>query len=145
MSIVYPKKLSPVHFIKLELKDGNKIITDNFYWRGNEYQEYSDLSNMLPADLQYSLYWEKSGGKVFLTVDIKNVGKNIALMTRLKVLRDRSKERVLPVYYSDNYFSLLPGETKQVILEFNAKDLQGENPVLGIEGWNLDYMEMVEF
>ena len=145
MSIVYPKKLSPVHFIKLELKDGNKIIADNFYWRGNEYQEYSDLSNMLPADLQYSLYREKSGGKVFLTVDIKNAGKNIALMTRLKVLRDRSKERVLPVYYSDNYFSLLPGESKQVILEFNAKDLQGENPVLGIEGWNLDYMEMVKF
>ena len=145
MSIVYPKKLSPVHFIKLELKDGNKIIADNFYWRGNKYQEYSDLSNMLPADLQYSLYREKSGGKVFLTVDIKNAGKNIALMTRLKVLRDRSKERVLPVYYSDNYFSLLPGETKQVILEFNAKDLQGENPVLGIEGWNIDYMEIVEF
>ena len=83
--------------------------------------------------------------RYFLTVDIKNAGKNIALMTRLKVLRDRSKERVLPVYYSDNYFSLLPGETKQVILEFNAKDLQGENPVLGIEGWNIDYMEIVEF
>ena len=66
-------------------------------------------------------------------------------MTHLKVLRGRSKERVLPVYYSDNYFSLLPGETKQVILEFNAKDLQGENPVLGIEGWNIDYMEIVGF
>mgnify|MGYP007012993534 FL=1 len=32
-----------------------------------------------------------------------------------------------------------------MILEFNAKDLQGENPVLGIEGWNIDYMEIVEF
>ena len=36
-----------------------------------------------------------------------------------------------------NYFSLVPGETKQIELEFYKKDLTGENPVIIIEGWNI--------
>jgi exo-1,4-beta-D-glucosaminidase len=44
---------------------------------------------------------------------------------------------VLPVFWEDNYFSLLPGEKKTVKVEFDAKNLDGDKPLLKVEGWNV--------
>src|SRR5260370_27422036 len=79
-----------------------------------------------------------SGTTHMITVRVTNAGANVALTIRLKLLRSASGERVLPTYYSDNYFSLLPGEAKQVTLEFEEKYLAGEAPKLVAEGWNVD-------
>jgi hypothetical protein len=48
---------------------------------------------------------------------------------------------VLPVFWSDNYFSLLPKEKRVLKAEFNAEDLKGETPVLAIDGWNIEHTE----
>jgi hypothetical protein len=64
-------------------------------------------------------------------------------MIRLKLAGVRSGRRVLPVFYEDNYFALLPGETKAVRIEVDAKYLQGENPKLLCEGWNIVPSEIV--
>jgi hypothetical protein len=66
----------------------------------------------------------------------------VALMIRLKVIRARSGERVLPVFYEDNYFSLLPGESRTVSMEFAAADLAGEPPGLAVSGWNISPQEI---
>ena len=58
-------------------------------------------------------------------------------MVRLKVIRAKSGERVLPVYCEDNYFSLLPGESRTISIQFAVVDLAGEQPKLAIEGWNI--------
>ena len=47
--LTFPEGLSPVHFIKLKLKDGQgATVSENFYWRGTTYERYADLKN-LPA------------------------------------------------------------------------------------------------
>ena len=46
-------------------------------------------------------------------------------------------EEILPVFWDDNYFSLLPGETKEVTAEFAAADLNGKPPALEVGGWNV--------
>ena len=43
-----------------------------------------------------------------LTVTLHNPTANIALMAHLQLRRQKSGERVLPVFYSDNYVSLVP-------------------------------------
>jgi hypothetical protein len=58
-------------------------------------------------------------------------------MTRLKVTRRVSGARVLPVFYEDNYISLLPGEKRSVSLTFATINLAGEAPQLSVEGWNV--------
>ena len=40
------------------------------------------------------------------------------------------------MFYSDNYFSLMPGESKTVTVEFNPKYLRGGQPVFRLSGWN---------
>jgi mannosylglycoprotein endo-beta-mannosidase len=47
-------------------------------------------------------------------------------------------DRVLPVYYSDNYVSLAPGESRIITIQAAAADLIGEAPRVVIDGWNVD-------
>jgi len=42
--------------------------------------------------------------------------------------------RILPVHYSDNYFSLVPGETTTIKISFEAP--QGVAPRVTLNGWN---------
>jgi beta-mannosidase len=55
----------------------------------------------------------------------------------LQLHRQNSGERVLPVYYSDNYVSLAPGEARTISIEAAASDLQGQTPLVMIDGWNI--------
>ena len=136
-TVAYPENLSDVHFIKLELKRGAEVLSENFYWRGKVYQEYSDLANMKKVTLQSSVTQSNVNDTITLTAKIANPSSDVALMIRLKPVKDQSRERILPVFYSDNYFSLLPGESKVVTLEFDRKYLGGESPFVVMEGWNI--------
>lgn len=44
--------------------------------------------------------------------------------------------RILPVHYSDNYFSLVPGETMTVKISFEVPP--GVSPRVSLHGWNFD-------
>ena len=45
--------LSDVYFIKLELHDKQgKLISNNFYWHGNEYLDYTALNSLYEVDLE---------------------------------------------------------------------------------------------
>ncbi|XP_071694799.1 mannosylglycoprotein endo-beta-mannosidase-like [Rutidosis leptorrhynchoides] len=53
--------------------------------------------------------------------------------------RDHKKgedTRILPVHYSDNYFSLVPGEKMVVIISFDVP--KGVTPRITLHGWNYD-------
>jgi hypothetical protein len=43
---------------------------------------------------------------------------------------------VLPAYFSDNYVSLLPGETRSVTITA-PKDAAGSSPSVKLRGWNV--------
>ena len=57
-------------------------------------------------------------------------------MAHLQLRRRSTDERVLPVYYSDNYVSLLPGESKTISIEAAQGDLGGDVPRVALDGWN---------
>jgi hypothetical protein len=57
-------------------------------------------------------------------------------MTHVQLRRQRSGERVLPVYYTDNYISLVPNESRTFTVEADLTDLKGERALLLVDGWN---------
>jgi hypothetical protein len=48
---------------------------------------------------------------------------------------------VLPVFYSDNYFSPASGESRKLIVETATGDIAG-GPVLMLDGYNVDVMPL---
>jgi Exo-beta-D-glucosaminidase Ig-fold domain/Glycosyl hydrolase 2 galactose-binding domain-like/F5/8 type C domain/Glycosyl hydrolases family 2 len=133
----FPAGLSSVHFIKLTLKQGSRIISDNFYWRGLEYGNYRELRNMPKTRLETTTKVQRSGDDWLLTTSLRNTTSTPALMVRLKVIGNKSGERILPVFFSDNYVSLMPGEEKTITMKLYNSDTRGEKPEVEISGFNL--------
>ena len=80
---------------------------------------------------------KKTGKEWLMRAVLKNETQTPALMLRLKVASEKSGRMLLPVFYSDNYFSLLPGEVKEVNIRLYDADTYGEKPVLEVSGFNL--------
>jgi predicted GH43/DUF377 family glycosyl hydrolase len=139
-AVTFPSALSPVHFVKLELRDGQgHLLSDNFYWRSTPAQEddFRALDTLPTVSLTVTAIRHDTGGKCFLAVTLHNPTKSIALMAHVQLRKAHSNQRVLPVFYSDNYVSLTPGATKTLTVEAQKADLGGEQPLLVLDGWNV--------
>jgi hypothetical protein len=138
--VQFPAALTATHFLKLELRgpQGN-LISSNFYWRGQPgYPDLlSDLNSLPTVALQAQVEGKDADGNRLLTVTVHNPTANIALMAHLQLRRQHSGERVLPVYYSDNYISLVPNETRTITIEAAQKDFNGEDALVVFDGWNV--------
>jgi exo-1,4-beta-D-glucosaminidase len=77
------------------------------------------------------------GGDKEITVTLRNPGKQIAFFIELSVRGDKSGRTIVPVFWDDNYVSLLPGASKTIRATFAAADLGDEKPVFSFKGWNV--------
>ena len=68
---------------------------------------------------------------------LTNPTATVAVLIRVKAQDALTGRRVLPAFYSDNYFSLLPGETKTVRVQFGGGATRGRPVRLAVEGWNI--------
>ncbi len=135
--IEFTESLSAVHFIKLTLTESEKVISENFYVRGLEDGNYQALNNLPKVKLESNTTIEKSSDSWELASTLKNTTDTPVLMVRLNVVGAKSGERILPVFYSDNYVSLMPGEEKVITMNLKNEDTQGEQPTVKISGFNL--------
>lgn len=126
--------------MKLTLTNRGKVVADNFYWTEDSTGTCLSLNDLEPVHPRITLKKSAENGKVVLRAVVSNASKGVALMTRLKVRERTTGKRVLPVIYSDNYISLLPGESRYVDVEYEDP---GRPTVLAVEGWNIVPEEIV--
>lgn len=120
--------LTPVHFVKLELKDvkGN-LVSDNFYWRGRT-SDFTSLNTMPLANLTTDTTIHLNGKKSSIDAVVTNSNTAVAFTIRVQVVNAATGGQVLPVYMNDNYFTLLKGEHKNLHIEFDEALLNGAKP-----------------
>jgi len=153
-----PDGLSTTYFLKLQLHDAaGKLVSDNFYWlstkpdtlewaerKDTDYtpqKDFGDLTglNSLPkAKVTIAKSTRASGSNQWVTVSVANTGDRVAFLVHPRLTRGKNGDDVVPVFWSDNYFSLLPGEKKSVTAQFDSSSLAGAPPKLVVDGWNLD-------
>lgn len=136
----FPAGVSPVHFVKLELRDAQgRLVSENFYWRHTPQGagDYRALNTLPTAALDATARRHDNGGKCLVSVTLSNPTNTIALLAHLQLRRQHSGQRVLPVYYNDNFMSLLPGESRTIEIEAAASDLGGDEPLVMVDGWNV--------
>ncbi len=153
-----PEGLTPAYFLKLQLRDAaGKLVSDNFYWLSTKpdvldwagrkdtvytpQKEFGDLTglNGLPkAKVAITKTIRATGRDSSLTVMTKNLSASVAFMVHLRLTWGKSGEDVTPIFWSDNYFSLLPGEKKTVAARFDLSSLDGAAPELVVDGWNVE-------
>ena len=129
--------LTDTYFIKLNLTRNGEPVADNFYWEGRESGNWKQLLDLPQAKTSLSCKTIREDGTCRMTATVRNEGRTPALMIRLWVHGRESGDSILPVFYQDNWFSLLPGEEKTVEIRFNAEDTRGEIPSLRMDGFNV--------
>jgi len=154
-----PEELT--YFLRLQLHDAaGKLVSDNFYWlsskpdvlnwKGRHDTAYTPQSgfddltalNSLPAvKLEVQKAAHQLGGKASMHVTIKNPSKSIAFMVHLRLTQGKDGDDVVPIFWDDNYFSLLPGESRTLTSNYDLSALDGKEPVLTVDGWNVTASE----
>lgn len=156
MTIAFPASgLTPLHFVRLRLTSGGATVSENTYMRSlktytvpgysfgrfhiPDYPAYDfRMIRTLPkVYLRATTTSVLQGDRWILQTRLENPTRTPALMVRLKVVRDRSGDRILPALYGDNYVALLPGETRSIRSEVYQADTRGEQPRMEVEGFNV--------
>jgi exo-1,4-beta-D-glucosaminidase len=78
-----------------------------------------------------------AGQETAAHITVENTGSGLAFLVRLRLLKGKDGAEVLPVFFDDNYFSLLPGEKREVTVHVRKSDLGGSKPVLAVDGFNV--------
>jgi hypothetical protein len=148
-TVTLPGNLSQVHFIKLELRDSlGKLVSENFYWRskedytpgrtatGPQYAGFGDLSKLPKVQLSSTVTQRTEGGKNFYRVQVSNPSNSLAFMVWLRLQDGNTNKPIRPAFYDDNFFSLLPGESRTIDIEYSGK-INPATTKLIVDGWNV--------
>lgn len=120
-------------FLHLQLLDLNrKPISDNLYWLPDSTGTHSGLQQLAKAPVKLSAR-QVVAGKVEVTLT-NPAGSPVAFFNRLSLVDPTTKKRLLPVFYSDNYVSVPPGQQKTVTLDYTPG---ATLPLVSLEGWNV--------
>lgn len=151
MEIEFPEKITPVHFIKLELADAmGKPVSDTFYWRsdktytkgrtwtGPQLEGFEDLAKLPEIKPASTVKWSREGKENIATVGINNSSPTLAFMVWLRLQHADTAKPVRPAFYDDNYFSLLPGESRVIRISFGNKVATPAEVQLIVDGWNIE-------
>lgn len=138
IKLEFPDGLSQVHFIKLVLEENGKAVSENFYHRSKVENNYQALKQLPKVSLRAQTQYDKGDdGEWKAEVTVENRSQTPALMVRLNIVGDKDGKQFLPIFYSDNYFALLPGETKVVRVHWKDVDTRGNAPLLKVSGYNV--------
>jgi hypothetical protein len=135
-SIPQGLQLTPVYFVKLELKrEDGIILSENTYWLSSEKKpDFSPLANLEPVKLEMSALKEEKGKEYQITVKLGNHTGNLSFFNRLVITRGEGGEEVLPTFWDSNFIILFPGDEKTVRASIAKEDLHGAMPYISIEG-----------
>jgi exo-1,4-beta-D-glucosaminidase len=154
--------LTKTYFLRLQLHDAaGKLLSDNFYWLSTKpdvldwkhkkdtvytpQAEFGDLTglNSLPqVQLEVESHNERENENGATRVTVRNPSASIAFMIHLRLTEGQTGEDIVPIFWDDNYFSLLPGESRDVIARYSLAHLAGKEPVLQMDGYNVSGREV---
>lgn len=133
-----PAKLKEyVYFVKLELSDSkNELVSENFYWLA-EKDDFLSLSKLADIKLNVEIEELEVNTRVIYKIRFENDSDHLAFFVHPSISKGKGGVEVLPSFWSDNYFSILPGKAKHITVEFRKEDLEGRKGYLKLDGWNV--------
>lgn len=135
-------------FVRLQLADASgEAVAENFYWLAPN-NDFTSLNDLPPVELETSVRWGGTADtpdgnhQQWVTLDITNPSELVAFFVHPILTRGRGGDEILPTFWSDNYFSILPGETRTVRAYVDDFRLEGGPPAVRVEGWNVTTVEL---
>ena len=138
-------------FLELKLfSKRNELISENFYWipvrladlqwekstyfytPAAQYADMRDLAHLPMANVQASSHAGQHPGESIIS--LKNVGNSVAFFMNLRAVKQGTDEEFTPVLWTDNFVSLLPGESRVLAVDLSSRNRDIE---IKLDGWNV--------
>ena len=151
-----PSVTSSAYFLRLTLQDsGGATISTNFYWLSTKpdvlaqegytwyytpersYADFRELSRLAKVNLSYTSSFEPGADESTEHIHLTNPSDRLAFLVHLRLTRGSGGEEILPILWNDNYFELMPGETKDISAKFLKRDSGDGTPGVEVSGWNV--------
>ncbi len=125
------------NFVMLHLKDaGGRLLSSNTYWMQAKH-DYTALSTMKKTKLKLKVInTVKSKTENICTLQVSNASAQIAFFLNPQVMS--GTEELMPCFWSDNYFSLAPGETRNISVRVPVALIQNKKTAIQVSGWNVE-------
>ena len=142
-----------IFFIDLTLTDGSgRVVSHNFYWvpgtlttfdwERTEYTttpalrhaDLSALTNLPAASLEATADIETTANGREVHLHLNNTSDKLAFQVRAAA-RTTSGALIAPVFWSDNWIELTPGESTTLTAQLPQND--SSSPVIHVDGWNV--------
>ena len=154
---------SPVYFVDLALEDAyGKILSTNFYWLSPEknvydwaaadndaftpvksYEDFTALQSLPSAGkISVAARTENGAEGPLVRVTLQNPSDRLAFQVHLGIRRKNDAAEILPVLWSDNYISLMPGELLEITAQFLSPDALSGETKLRVTGWNIELVTL---
>lgn len=115
-----------------------KKLSWPFYTPTSQFADFTALNELPKVKLECSYDYSKDNEFGNITLTVKNTSDAIAFFNFFDVQDPQTQEPVLPIYWNDNYVSVLPGESHTYTAKFFLSDFKGEKPLVAVKGWNVD-------
>jgi hypothetical protein len=127
-----------LHFLALDLLDAEGRQLDRVVTWVQADCRFHELTQLPPVqiDARVSERSEK-GGETLYKVSVHNASSVPAVQVWLEVIGGDQGDEVLPAFWSDNALTLLPGERRELTVQFRTALLAAAAPHLMVEGWNV--------
>ena len=155
------KNLTPVYFLDLRIYNSeNKEVDNSIYWLSTKkdvldyeaskslpwpyytptksFADFKALDRLPEVKLESDYQYSKDDQFGIVALTLKNPSQSIAFFNFLDVIDPATVQPVLPIFWNDNYVTLLPGEERTYEARFFLSDFKGEKPVIEIRGWNVE-------
>lgn len=150
-----PELTEPLSFVSLSMDIDGKVYR-NFYWLSSikdrhsypntswyvtpisKYADFKSLNSLHNVDLDVNYEYLVEGEEGVINVTLSNPTDKIAFFIELSALDKDTNELIVPVFWDDNYISLLPNETRTVSTRFPLEKLNEEAPIFSYKGWNVE-------
>jgi hypothetical protein len=134
------KETKGISFIVLNLKNSSgKVISHNVYWIAAD-GNFKPMNRMAKTNVVVNiLKQEKVKTNSNWTMQVTNSSNKTAFFIRTQIFSEDGE--ILPSFWSQNYFTLAPGESTTVSVTCPSAKLVDAEPVLKVSGWNVEAAE----
>jgi len=149
--------LSATYFLKLELRNSaGEPLSDNFYWLSTRpdvldyakkledvyvpekaYADLTGLNTLPPVKVTSHSSISTVGRERVIRISIENPAASLAFMVHVRIADARTGDDVVPIFWDDNYVSLLPGEKRELQARFDSEKSNGIDLNISVDGWNV--------
>ncbi len=157
--------LSAVWFLDLRVFDANNKEVDNsiywlslkedvldyeaanelewpYYTPSKEYANFTALDQLPEVELEYDYTFGQDARFGIVNLKLKNPANSIAFFIYMDVIDPATQESILPVFWDDNYVTLLPGEEREYRVKYFLNDASEGKPQIRVKAWNVDQLTL---